>query len=445
MLLIAFTLGRSWTTDQRRRDALRKGETVWNKTGTCNVKVSGPSGMLVRQGCVKASKSLPRRVMPPPNVRKVSNGVHRSVKRPIELHDFNALPHQQLLTLHFITTHVLAEYLKNGKAFHEFLYSQQHNASVLIATPLPSLHAIMSAIVKHGCESLMDGATFECDAIASNNSSTERTMQRVDDFGHSLLFGPSFTWELALNDNSTAPVQYLFVGIVVEPPEGYSKQSSTARAYCRGSYWSYNYCMYSGAVFSYQLLKLPLLSRFQYTLKVDTDIKMIRRTGDLASALAKQGNPHVAHTALHTETDHTCRNADRSAGTCSCHRGIHAALSSFLQSSPRAAALSSQYAWCSPDQLGRSYFYGNFVAFSTAFLLSERVQRLATYLYHHEWRGYFEYRWTDQAAYMAFVCYALDVDLKNGSSILSMHRMRQSKFVHERNDAFRTVTQHQKT
>ena len=46
---------------------------------------------------------------------------------------------------------------------------------------------------------------------------------------------------------------------------------------------------------------------------------------------------------------------------------------------------------------------------------------------------------------MAFVCYALDVDLKNGSSILSMHRMRQSKFVHERNDAFRTVTQHQKT
>ena len=130
------TLGRSWTTDQRRRDALRKGETVWNKTGTCNVKVSGPSGMLVRQGCVKASKSLPRRVMPPPNVRKVSNGVHRSVRRPIELHDFNALPHQQLLTLHFITTHVLAEYLKNWKAFHELLYSQLYR-SLLERKALP--------------------------------------------------------------------------------------------------------------------------------------------------------------------------------------------------------------------------------------------------------------------------------------------------------------------
>ena len=142
LVLIALTLGRSWTTDQRRRDALRGARPFGTKLARAMSKCPGPSGMLVRQGCVKASKSLPRRIMPPPIVRRVSNGVYRSVKRPIELHDFNALPHRQLLTLHFITTHVLAEYLKNGKAFHEFLYSQQHNASVLIATPLPSLHAI---------------------------------------------------------------------------------------------------------------------------------------------------------------------------------------------------------------------------------------------------------------------------------------------------------------
>ena len=54
-----------------------------------------------------------------------------------------------------------------------------------------------------------------------------------------------------------------------------------------------------------------------------------------------------------------------------------------------------------------TYMDDEVVAFRTRFMTSPSLLALSEHLYHREWRGFFQRRWTDRAVYMAFACYAL--------------------------------------
>lgn len=366
--------------------------------------------------------------------------------------------HRQLLVATFLTSGYLQEYLKNWQRLHENLYTTLSNGSVLIAAPHASLPAIMAATTRRGCAwagALNREPSDLCEArmAAAAAAHVASPMLRLDDAGHALLFGPSFEWDLG-------GVEYLFVGFVVEPPVhwldslGGPKASAAASCAVNGRVhtYSYNYCMYSGAVYSYQLLKLPLLGRYAFLLKVDSDIVFHRRlTFDLGGYLVKERERTtpplaIAHTGLVHEPH---------AGV-NCQRGIHAALHAFVRGetarherahSPMVAR-SGRHSWCSDEGLSSFYLYGNFVAFATAFVRAPRVQALATYLYHEAWQGYFVFRWTDQAANMAFMCLEMDVstaqllnqNVSSNGQVLHLRGLRHHVFEHLRDDAYRSHT-----
>ena len=353
-----------------------------------------------------------------------------------------------LLVLHFVTTHVLHEFTQNLKFQHYNFYSLLSNASVVVTAPHQKLTTVMTATVREGC--MWSRRASECDAIDAAIKMLDgvpRAALRVrDDEGHPLLFGPAFAWTFS-------GVEYLFVGVVVEPPAGWYEEMQQAglkgtspspgvplfgTATCLGKKWSFAYCMYSGAVFSYQLLYLPLLQSYTFYVKIDTDIVVRRKLPfDLGVVLRSHPNLHVAHTEM--------KLGQAGVGE-SCHRGIHQALTAYLNrtasssSATATVARSARHAWCGATKLADAYFYGNFVAFSTAFA---RIARpLASYLYHEAWRGYFQSRWTDQPVYMALLCFALDVpslfDESSEGPVWHMRGLRNHYFVHKRNDVYRT-------
>ena len=379
--------------------------------------------------------------------------------RPVQF-DPSALPPKRLLIVHFLTLHVLDEYLKNWRQLHELLYSQHTSSSILMAAPHAALHRVLTAIVQRGC-SWHDPGDHDCEAVATidnGGSHHDFFMQRVDNDGHALIFGPFYRWRLG-------GVEYLFVGVVVEPPQGWydalgrsdapgATSPFDGSATCAGRSWSYNYCMYSGAVFSYHVFKLPLLARYGAMLKVDSDIVFRRPLPfDVGAELAAQPRVSIAHTGLQTA------EAVREGAANLCNRGIFEALEAFLRDNAHtqpgrrwnasrapSVALSGHRQWCARDKLGHEYFYGNFVAFTTSFVRNERVQALASFLYHDSWSGYFRSRWTDQAAYVAFACLALDVPALTPSTeggvspVWFMKGLRHHAFEHARDDAFRTHT-----
>ena len=176
------------------------------------------------------------------------------------------------------------------------------------------------------------------------------------------------------------------------------------------------YCLYSGAFFTYHLLRMPLLARYDYYLKLDTDLLFDADMPDVGRLLAAASPAfQIAHTAIHS-------------GDRDCQRGIMSALGRY----ERAAGAAAASRWCHgdaehprPDSLDH-FMYGNAMAFRVSFMTSARVLALTEHLYQREWRGYFEHRWTDQAAYMAIACHALDVprNLRGSAPILDLSHLR---------------------
>ena len=132
--------------------------------------------------------------------------------------------------------------------------------------------------------------------------------------------------------------------------------------------------------------------------KVDTDIAFeMPFPFDLGPALLATARPVgmrtsapvpvlIAHTGMRTD------DADRWNKLAPCHRGIHAALTEFGRRDGRVAR--STVATSARSRHSSAITTtGNFVAFSTRFVRSPRVQALATHLFHNG-LGYFRHRWT---------------------------------------------------
>jgi hypothetical protein len=78
-------------------------------------------------------------------------------------------------------------------------------------------------------------------------------------------------------------------------------------------------------------------------------------------------------------------------------------------------------------------FYGNFAAFSTHnLLLHPDVQSISRYLYDDFEDGYYAHRWGDQAPFVMYACYLLDItDIENDSRVCDLSFLRDTVFRHK--------------
>lgn len=185
--------------------------------------------------------------------------------------------------------------------------------------------------------------------------------------------------------------------------------------------WSLSYAMYSGAVFSYHMMQLPLLKLYDYVLKLDSDIGFLQKApADIGAVMQKQ-QCIVAHTSIIMST--------------TCEAESVPAIAQFAQKQNLTIA-SINRKWCNGSIMGRtgrvgSIFYGNFLAFSTSYLLDQKVVALAKFLYEDWDRGYFLHRWGDQAPFTLYVCLNANIfNLKNSSLVCNLKSWRHTIFEH---------------
>ena len=267
---------------------------------------------------------------------------------------------------------------------HHFL-AQQSNASLLIAFPFHQRHRILRAF----------GVLQSYDHLFLRN-------------------GVQFTELIPLKNGLKGFLQ----GIRTTLPDRFVDKPMVPK--CAGKEWSLAYSMYSGAVFSYHIMQLPILSKFKFMLKLDVDIVFINKMPDIADILATKGCA-IAHSALKDVN--------------SCERGVIQALKSWSNSRNESLHLDSEM--CSEGRLKRK-FYGNFVAFSTEFIRSSILQDLSAYLFHEQSRGYFEYRWGDQGPFAGYACLLTNTNITANLSnrvFCDMQYLRGSFFVHSKKKA----------
>jgi hypothetical protein len=180
--------------------------------------------------------------------------------------------------------------------------------------------------------------------------------------------------------------------------------------------------MYSGAVFSYHLMELPFLSKYDFYMKVDTDIEF---SSDIPFDIME---------------DMSVRNCmvgnSRILPSSDCEDGNLKALLQGTKDLELDAPKSAGYDWCNQNgdgNKGSLILYGNFLIFSTKVLLHPDVVKMRRYMYEEYTDGYFTHRWGDQAPFVMYICQALDIpDLEEDPQICDYSGLRDSVFTHHR-------------
>ncbi len=204
------------------------------------------------------------------------------------------------------------------------------------------------------------------------------------DHSHSFANGPLLHYKTLVNTD------ILLQPMNVHLPRHYLSQPPKNPTCYNGRIWSLAYALYSGAVFSYHILYLPVLEKFDYFLKVDTDIDFLKDMPfDIGEKLDTEGCL-VAHSKLETPDD--CEND---------------ALKAVLEATDvlhLKPPESKGYGWCNENLANlkpSTIFYGNFVAFSTHnLLLHPHIQIISRYLYEEYPDGYYVHRSGDQAPFI---------------------------------------------
>ena len=197
----------------------------------------------------------------------------------------------------------------------------------------------------------------------------------------------------------------------------WSQTHPSATAFCSGRSWTSDYAMYSGAFFAYHLLRLSLLRRYRFYVKVDSDICVHKRI-PVHWLLPNDPDVLVMHTQIHASTD--------------CERG---ALERVRDYRSKHGAMGPMSPWCEYSEV-REIVYGNFVVFNVTFMTSERVLRLTDYLYHERGEGYFKYRWSDQALIPSLLCGAAEPravrNMNLDPRLQSLAHLRGTHFEHRK-------------
>ena len=276
----------------------------------------------------------------------------------------------QVLIVHLLTPLVVKEYQKNFKDFCTNFYTRVSSMSVLL--PIPA--------------HLFDATASRLTLINPPYHMANRTL-------------PLLRWWPA-SCNRT----FHLAPLPVDVPKHFS--NLTAR--CENRAWSRDYALYSGAVFVAQFLWLPVLRRFTFYVKVDTDVHFYRPMPfDIAWLMQGREDVVIAYTQLYNSTKSTCQ------------RGVLQAVREFRRVTtggpgPRMSR------WCEADNLDW-VFFGNFVLYRTAFMTSKPVLALSRFLYYKH-GGYFEARWGDQASPPAFMCHALPAAAAKSPASLDMSK-----------------------
>ena len=316
--------------------------------------------------------------------------------------DERSLPARRLFTVHLLTPNVLHEYSRLLDAFVSHYYARTSNHTVLLVTPQQDMAHVANFL------SRIDGTAHDQRASAESHVAAH--------------YGGASTLQWRYGG-----VDFLLKGVGVSVPDQYSGMQAT----CNGRNWTREYALYSGAFFVAQLIWLPLLDKADFYVKCDTDVRFLQPMPfDLGLRLGSLKAAVIAHTGFDPGKSRNCE------------RGILQVLAAFRTShgvsglrsgSDGTRGVAQQMArWCRANALPAN-FYGNFVAYRSAFMRSAPVQALSKHLYYEAGRGYFESRWGDQASPMAFVCHMLEnVALTGDERIVHIEHLRNVVFRHGR-------------
>jgi hypothetical protein len=174
--------------------------------------------------------------------------------------------------------------------------------------------------------------------------------------------------------------------------------NNSLKSWCAGTWWQYEYSLFSGAWWVSTLLHMSFMKEYKYYIKMDTDIHFFKPAPSLTTLIKMWNYPSIVHTAVHRLR---FVGDDVKAGHCS------------LNIDKATRLYETQYNRNSVSRcFGEShisYFYGNFVIYSTALMMSERTINFADFLYNNYSDGYFKHRWSDQPSITALVCHSLKV------------------------------------
>lgn len=300
------------------------------------------------------------------------------------------LPPQRMLSVSFVSKKRLNEFVRFWPSHLANYSAHQANHSWLIAYPNTDANVLLQV-------------------PASQNWTPSAVVTHEHTFTH----GPLRLF--VTPDGQRVMMQ----GMAVHLPATFLDHQTVP--HCHKRDWSLSYALYSGAVFSYHLIKLPLLQKFEVMVKVDTDIEATAPFPDLGAAMEAKGCS-VGHTTLHDTND--------------CEADSLPALQAFVKRRRRGPAASWRYGWCGGRMIQNmtapsKLFYGNLVAYSTQLLLDPDVQDLSTFLYEEWPAGYFLRRWGDQAPFMLYLCLKDDVpDLFSSKALCDFSGLRNKVFKH---------------
>lgn len=282
----------------------------------------------------------------------------------IEHRGWQDLAPKRTLTVQFVSKERVKEFLQSWPSHEDHFFAHMQNVSLLYAYP----HVDAEYMQEHVAAAL-DWTLVE-----------------------SITHFHTFTHSRLLRYTTPKGLEVFMQSIIVHLPSYFLSKPVVPT--CVDRKFSLQYALYSGSVWVYQLLHLPLLSRYDFLIKIDTDIDVLKPMPDVGAIMQERGCKAM-HSAFQSST--------------TCEDGSVPAMKSFLKSNKDVHAASFQYPWCSTGTRPPRIFHGNFVGFSTRMLQAPAVQRLSTFLYEEWADGYFPHRWGDQASYMLYTCMALDV------------------------------------
>lgn len=252
---------------------------------------------------------------------------------------------------------------------------QQQGASLLLACPATDKQILLDQVVEANDWTLV-GSWDHAHPFAHG----PLLQYRTPDEGVDVFFQPM---------NLPFPKHY-------NPSVNGSKPIATCG---KGRKYTWEYALYSGAVFAYQIIHLPFLAKYDYFMKLDGDLRFADYFPvDLGADMAEKGCV-VGHAAIHRSEGCEARNLE----------ALLAADQALGWPKPKSCTFN----WCNADlkgEKGDSVFFGNFQACQTKdFLLSSEIQSISRYMYE-EWEdGYFTRRWGDQGPFIMYVCQMLEV------------------------------------
>ena len=304
---------------------------------------------------------------------------------------WESLPPRRVLIVQFVSSTRLKEFLHYWPGTEQNFVSTISNASFLLTYP----HT-------------------DAEQLAAVPGDANWTLVHVVAHEHAFCKGPLHVYR------TPAGSEVFTQAIITHLPRYYLDARRPPMISCNGKHAaSLSYALYSGAIWTYHLIHLPILSKYDIYHKLDSDISFLKRMPfDIGEEMERRGCS-FAHTAK--------------IACAGCEAESVTALKAFAKKTGVQPA-SLKKSWCSGNNKHKStsfHFYGNFQAWSTKIVRSKDVLDLSVFLYEDWERGYFLHRWGDQAPFALFACMALEIDdFQHSPHVCDFTSLRNDVFKH---------------